>query len=171
MNSITKILISACLVGKKVRFDGKIVKCDIRRLINYNQNKILIPFCPEVSGGLPVPRYPSEIIGKDGLMVFNKKAKVVNIKGIDISNNFIRGAFNALKIIKSNNISFAILKDKSPSCGSKYIFDGTFSKTLKKGKGVTCSLLEKNSIRVFCEKDIFNIDGLVISQKMRFLSV
>ncbi|MBW1893249.1 MAG: DUF523 domain-containing protein [Deltaproteobacteria bacterium] len=149
-----KILVSACLVGRRVRYDGKIVRPVNSVLGKWHQMRILIPFCPEMAGGLTVPRPPAEIAKGDGLSVLNGDAKIVDVYGRDVTSYFLAGAQSALEKAMRLEIGLAILKDGSPSCGSSYIYDGTFSKKQKPGKGVTSALLEKNNIRVFSEKDI-----------------
>ena len=137
-----KILISACLVGDKVRYDGKSqYHPRIKELLEKYE---LIPFCPEVEGGLPTPRVPSEI----------NKDRVINKEGKDVTRQFESGAELALNICKYLQIKKAILKDQSPSCGSTQIHDGRFSGRLIKGKGITASLLEQNGITFYTENDI-----------------
>ena len=137
-----KILISACLVGDKVKYDGH---------SNYNEKvKLLlekyelVPFCPEVEGGLPTPRHPSERV-KDRVKMDNGK---------DVTKNFDKGAELALNICLYLGIKIAILKEGSPSCGSHKIYDGTFSHKLKGGQGVTAELLERKGIKVISEEEI-----------------
>lgn len=137
-----KILISACLVGDKTKYDGK---SNYTPLIDKLLEKYeLVPFCPEVEGGLSIPRKKSEI--KDG--------NVINEEGKDVSKYFLKGAELAYNICIYLGIEVAILKDRSPSCGSKEIYDGSFSNRLIKGKGITASFLEKKKIRVISEEEI-----------------
>ncbi len=138
-----KLLISACLFGANVKYDGKNNKIDISKL---NKKYELIPFCPEVEGGLPTPRPPSEIIS-------NKPLKIINSSGEDVTHYFLKGAKKALYICQKFNIKKALLKENSPSCGKNFIYDGSFSKILKRGQGITTSLLSKNSIKIFSEKE------------------
>jgi uncharacterized protein YbbK (DUF523 family) len=135
------ILISSCLLGNKVRYDGKCKSYDIEKLKKYN----LISVCPEVDGGLPVPRAPSEI-QSDG--------RIVNIEDRDVSSFFEKGAKMALELAKSHDVKVAVLKSKSPSCSNKMVYDGTFSGKLKEGHGVTVKLLESYGIKVFDEHEI-----------------
>ena len=137
-----KILISACLIGDKVKYDGR---------SNYNEKvKLLlekyelVPFCPEVEGGLSIPRKPSERI----------KDRVKMQDGRDVTSKFLKGAELALNICLYLNIKIAILKENSPSCGSKEIYDGSFSHKLIKGEGVTTELLRKKGIKVISEEEI-----------------
>ena len=137
-----KILISACLVGDKCKYDGH---TNYTPLIKDLLEKYeLVPFCPEVEGGLPTPRKPSE----------RKDDKVINNAGKDVTKNFVLGAEKALNICKYLNIKIAILKENSPSCGVNQIYDGNFNKKLIKGEGVTTELLRKNGIAVYTEDQI-----------------
>lgn len=151
----SKILISACLLGHKVRYDGK--DClqshpGLKRLI---ESGAVITFCPEVSGGLSTPRPPAEIEnGLTGEDVLNNNARVLSNQGHDVTAQFIKGAQNALEIAKKHKIKIAILKAKSPSCGSTKIYDGTFSRKLINGMGVTASLLNQHGITIFDEDRI-----------------
>ena len=135
-----KVLISACLLGEKVRYDGG----DNRIYHDRLKSVDLIPCCPEVDGGLPIPRIPSEIYHD----------KVFNQEGKDVSKAFEKGAEHALTLVREENISVAILKANSPSCGNTHIYDGTFSKTLIQGKGITTRLLEKEGVKVFNEHQL-----------------
>ncbi len=137
------VLISACLFGVKCRYDGKdnlIPNLDeIRGKCN------LIPVCPEVMGGLSTPRNPSEIVGNG----------VVMNSGRDVTAEYKKGAEIALETAIKNGCKIAIMKAKSPSCGSGKIYDGSFSKTLTDGDGITVRLLKENGIKVFNENEIF----------------
>lgn len=105
-------------------------------------------FCPEVLGGLKIPRDPSEIFGGDGCDVWEGRARVVSRKGKDVSSFFMAGAAKVLGLARKYKIKKAVMKAKSPSCGCGRIFDGTFSKKLIPGYGVTAALLKKNGIEV-----------------------
>jgi len=137
-----KILISACLVGDKVKYDGHSNYNDKVKLLLEKYE--LVPFCPEVEGGLPIPRKPSERV-KDSVKMEDGK---------DVTKSFEKGAELALNICLYLGIKIAILKENSPSCGSKKIYDGTFSKKLTNGQGVTTELLRKKGIRVISEEEI-----------------
>jgi uncharacterized protein YbbK (DUF523 family) len=152
--SMQKILVSACLLGYMVRYDGLVLPALKRLTDAFGPIADMIPFCPEVAGGLPVPRNPAEISGKDGFNVLNGEATVKNKSGDDVTLFYLNGAAKALETAIKNNIKMAVLKEKSPSCGNSLIYDGTFAKTLKSGKGVTAALFERNEIRVFNEKEI-----------------
>ena len=137
-----KILISACLVGDKVRYDGgNNLTPTYKELL---QNYELVPFCPEVEGGLSIPRVPSEI----------KKEKVFSKDGKDVTDYFIEGAKKALAICKYLHIEMAVLKDGSPSCGVHEIYDGSFQNKKISGQGITAQLLRENGIKVYSESEI-----------------
>ena len=149
------IVISACLVGEKVRYDGN-HKLDLfyKNLID---EKKAISICPEILGGLQVPREPAEIIGGDGYDVWNDQAKVMTVAGRDVTIQFKEGAKRALSIIKDLNVDTVILKSDSPSCGSTVIYDGTFTGNKKEGVGVTTALFTLNGINVYDEKTFLTI--------------
>lgn len=146
-------LISACLLGIKCAWDGKdIYRSD--KLIQLLKSQVLVPVCPEQLGGLKTPRAPQEIQGGTGQDVLDGKCKVLNINGEDVTQEFITGAEEALKIIKLFRIEEFIGKSRSPSCGCGQIYDGTFSHTLVQGDGVTTALLKRNGIKVISEEDL-----------------
>lgn len=134
-----KIAVSSCLLGTNCKYNGGNNKNE--ELIEFLKEVEVVPICPECLGKLPVPRPPSEIY----------KDKVINNVGIDVTKNFINGATLSLALLIELGIEVAILKEKSPSCGSNYIYDGTFSSTVIGGKGITTKLLEENGIKVFNE--------------------
>lgn len=147
-----KALISACLLGKRVRYDGG--SNPVQALIDMEME--WIPVCPEVMGGLPTPRSPSERIGD----------RVMSVEGEDVTNAFQLGVTEALKHLEGNEIAFAILKSRSPSCGLGWIYDGSFSSKLVQGDGLLAEALREKSIIIFTEDeldDLFNnIDQLLI---------
>ena len=137
-----KYVVSACLLGDNCKYNGG---------NNYNENvckflsnKEYIKVCPECLGGLSIPRLPSEIIGD----------KVINSSNIDVTLNYKKGAEETLKICQNENINCAIMKSRSPSCGCGKIYDGTFSKKLVDGDGITVRLLKEHEIKVLSEEDI-----------------
>ena len=149
-----KILVSACLLGYMVRYDGLVIPALKKLTDAFEPIAVMVPFCPEVAGGLPVPRNPAEISGKDGFGVLDGKATVKNKRGDDVTLSYLNGAAKALETAIKNNIKAAVLKEKSPSCGNSFIYDGSFARILKHGKGVTAALFERNGIHVFNEKEI-----------------
>ena len=140
-----KLLISSCLVGQNVRYDGKNSLIDDYEKLNEKYE--LFSFCPEIASGMVVPRLPSEIKGIAPLVVHNEF-------GIDVTDYFIDGAQQALNVCNTNNINIALLKSKSPSCGNIEIYDGTFSKKLIQGQGLTANILLNNNIKVYNENQI-----------------
>ncbi len=141
-------------MGECVRYDGKSMPLENEILIKWLQQGCIVTCCPEVAGGLSVPRPCAEIMGGNGDVVLKGDAGVRNIDGEDVTKNFLTGAKHAFRLVHSNHIKYAILKDGSPSCGSTYVYDGSFSKIKRPGKGVTTVLLEKHGVRVFSELNI-----------------
>lgn len=135
-------IVSACLIGESCRYDGK--NSENKKLKKMFEKDELIPVCPEKLGGLSVPRESAEQRGD----------KVFTITGKDVTQNFYKGAEEVLKIAKSRDVKEAILKARSPSCGSGKIYDGTFSKRLIDGDGITTALLKKNGIKVISEEEL-----------------
>ncbi|KYO65220.1 DUF523 domain-containing protein [Thermovenabulum gondwanense] len=145
------IIISSCLIGLNSKYNGE---------NNYDKNfldilkeEIIIPFCPEQAGGLPTPRSPAEISGGDGFDVLKGIARVVTKDGVDVTENYIKGAYEALKLAKIYGITKAILKSKSPSCGCGEIYDGSFKNKIKDGTGVTAALFLENGIQVISSEE------------------
>ena len=146
-------LISACLVGIKCSWDGT----DRYRngsAVELLEDGALIPVCPEQLGGLETPRSPQEIQGGSGEDVLDGKCKVKNAKGEDVSQEFIKGAEETLRIAKLFKASQFIGKSGSPSCGCGQIYDGTFSNKPIDGDGVTTALLKRNGIKVIGEEEL-----------------
>jgi len=146
-------LCSACLLGIKCTWDGK-DRYKNKKVIDLAKKEVLVPVCPEQLGGLPTPRVPQEIQNGTGDDVLNGKCKVLNKEGEDVTEYFIRGAYEVLKIAKLLGIKEFIAKQKSPSCGCGKTYDGTFTGTLIKGNGVTTALLKKHGIKVISEEDL-----------------
>ena len=137
-----KLLVSACLLGVACRYDGR-SKADaaVTALL---ARHTLIPVCGEIFGGLPTPRTPAERRG----------ARVVTKDGRDVTEEYVRGAEETLQIAREKNCRRAVLKERSPSCGSGFIYDGTFSKKLIPGDGITVRLLKKAGICVYGENSL-----------------
>lgn len=148
-------LCSACLLGLECRYDGKsnLEKASEQLLQEFRDGDI-IPVCPEQLGGLPTPRIPQEIQGMSGEFVLDGKCKVINKKGEDVTKQFVKGAYEVLKIAQSLGVKEYVGVQKSPSCGCGKTYDGTFTKTLIDGDGVTVALLKRNGILVKTEKEI-----------------
>lgn len=143
------ILVSACLLGIKCRYDGQSVRND--NLLALIHETTFIPVCPEQLGGLPTPRMPAEIVNGDGFDVLKGRAFVVNSKGENITAEFLKGADEVIRIATMMNIDTAIMKEKSPSCGVNYI---KRNKTLVTGMGVTSARLTERGIRVITSDKI-----------------
>ena len=137
-------IVSGCLVGIDCRFDGKNrISTD---LIEDFKRGELIPLCPEQLGGLPTPRPPSRIVNGNGYDVLDGRTRVVNQKGDDVTENFIKGATEVLKITKILDVEEAVLESKSPSCGCGRIYD-EISGELVESEGVLTALLKRNGVR------------------------
>ena len=147
------ILVSACLIGINCKYNGDNNKNE--SVIEYLKGKQYVIACPEQLGGMSTPREPSEIIKLDGHAVINGKTSVMNNQRLDVTSKFLKGAEETLKISKIYNCKKAILKEGSPSCGSNYIYDGTFCGNKVAGVGVTTAILRKNGIQVISEKEIY----------------
>jgi uncharacterized protein YbbK (DUF523 family) len=157
------VLISACLLGDSVRYNGGHKRNDHPVIRRWLREGRIVSVCPEVAGGLPVPRAPAEILnGADGLRVFAGHAKVIDARGMDVSLHFVRGAEHALECARSRNIRVAILKEGSPSCGSRYVYDGSFTATKIPGAGVTAALLRRAGITVFSEAELDHAYNLLM---------
>lgn len=141
------MIISACLCGCDCKYNGKNNKNESCVELLKRGKAVLV--CPEQLGGMTTPRVPSEIIKNDG------NISVISKEGKDVSKEFKKGAKEALKIAKLVDAKVAILKDGSPSCGSKYIYDGTFSGNKVKGEGITAKLFMENGIEVFSEDEAY----------------
>jgi len=143
-------IVSACLAGVNCKYNGGNNEVpDIARLVSGGR-AILV--CPEQLGGLPTPRLPAEIVGGSGEDVLDGRCRIKNKEGNDVTEEFLKGAEEVLKIAKLAGATKAILKSKSPSCGCGKIYDGTFSGKLKPGNGVTAELLKRNGIDVRTEE-------------------
>lgn len=144
MNGKTAILVSACLLGFRCRYDGSAAPAEsVAALADRFE---LIPVCPEVLAGLPTPRLPAERLG----------SRVVRSDGADISALFALGAEKTLRIASERGVAAAILKSRSPSCGYGKIYDGSFRGVLTDGNGVTAETLIRAEIPIYCETDDFS---------------
>ncbi len=152
---MVKILISACLVNQNVRHNAKVLGFKHPIITQWQNNNILIPFCPEVEGGLPIPRNPAEIVPPKAVKNhYHDNHHVLDQSGNDRTGEFTLGAQKALRLMRQLDSKMAILKERSPSCGSKIRYDGTFSGTITAGQGLTTVLLNRNGIKVFNEEEI-----------------
>ena len=163
-----KILISSCLLGEDVRYDGNNSSVAFNPNISFSLKELFMDilcdneiysFCPEVAGGLGVPRIPAEIVKND------KPFIVQNEEGKDVTINFLLGAKKALDVCLEENIKVALLKANSPSCGNINIYDGTFSNNLIEGQGLTARLLKEKGIEVFNETQLKDLKGFIKANK------
>ena len=137
-----RILISACLLGCRCRYDGGSKPC--AAALRLGEKHELVPVCPEQLGGLPTPRPPAERVGE----------RVLTASGADVTAQYARGAEEALALCKLTGCDAAVLKERSPSCGSGGIYDGTFTGTLTAGDGVTAAELKAAGIPVYGESEV-----------------
>lgn len=152
---VRPILVSACLLGHPVRYDGASAEGDHRALLRWAAQGRVIAVCPEVAGGLPTPRPPAEIWREEsGSSASQGKARVVDATGRDVASSFIKGADHALDVARAMGVRLAVLKDGSPSCGSSYVYDGSFRGRRASGRGVTAAALQDAGIRVFSEAQL-----------------
>lgn len=143
---LDKILISRCFLGDNVRYNSEVLTFVHPLIVLWQQQKRFISICPEVSGGLSVPREPAEFQQN-----FNE---VITQSGRNVGVQFNFGAQQALILCQQHHIRFALLKESSPSCGSTLIYDGSFTNNKVLGQGVTSQLLAKHNINVFSEKKL-----------------
>ncbi|QQB34044.1 DUF523 domain-containing protein [Achromobacter deleyi] len=146
------VLISACLLGHPVRYDGRSAPRDHEVLARWRDEGRVVSVCPEVAGGMPIPRPPAEIEpGADAAAVLGGRARVIAVSGEDATVPFVHGAQLALAAARERGIRIAVLKEGSPSCGSGYVYDGHFSGQKQPGVGVAAQLLGDAGVRVFSE--------------------
>ena len=148
-----KVLISRCLLGDNVRYNSEVLTFVHPLIALWQQQKRFISICPELSGGLRVPREPAELQQNSN--------KIITKSGINVSSQFSLGAQQALTLCQQHNIRFAILKESSPSCGSTLIYDGSFTNNKILGQGITSQLLTKHNIKVFSENKLESLHRLL----------
>ncbi len=139
-----KILVSGCLYGWHCRYDAVDCPCTDPVFLKWKQEGRLVPVCPEAFGGLQTPRPDAQRVAE----------KVMTESGKDVTAEYQKGAHEALRLAKENDAAFAIMKEDSPSCGSKYIFDGTFTDTKKAGQGCAAQLLRDAGFPVMDEDEL-----------------
>lgn len=155
MRQNPKILVSACLLGEPVRYDGGALKLRHELLQSWQAAQMIVPFCSEIAAGFAVPRLPAEIeAGKDGGDVLAGRAAIFDAAGEDLTAPFLEGARRALEIARAQGCAFALLTDGSPSCGTQFIYDGRFAGARKSGMGVVSALLRENGILAFPPQQI-----------------
>lgn len=149
-----KILVSACLLGNPVRYNGTDLLQEHEVLQGWVNEGRVIPVCPEVAGGMPVPRAPAEIVGGPAGAVLSGNASVIDNSGTAVTAEFVAGAEKALALCKQHQIKIAILTESSPSCGCTRVHDGSFSGVKIAGEGVTSALLRQHGVQVFSQYSI-----------------
>jgi len=142
---VIKVVVSSCLLGAPVRYNGQDKKSDHPILNRWMEQGRIISVCPEMLGGLGTPRPPAEI----------RSGRVFTNEGRDVTAEFEKGARASLAAAEADRVRIAVLKEGSPSCGSSYVYDGTFTSTRLAGAaGVTASLLRERGIAVFSEEEL-----------------
>ena len=141
-----KILVSACLLGLRCRYDGQ--SKPNAKVLALGEMHTLVPCCPEQLGGLPTPRSPSEWQGE----------RIVNKAGQDVTEQYLRGGEEAVRLARTLGCQAAVLKERSPACGSREIYDGSFTGALRPGKGSAAKALEAAGIPVFGESELEGLD-------------
>ena len=148
------ILVSACLAGEKCRYNAEHRLHPV--IAELSKKGKIIAICPEVMGGLTIPRLACEITNADAQAVLDSKAKVLNLAGEDITEAVLRGCCKALDVAKKNKIKLAVLKDKSVCCAVEKMYDGSFQSRLVNGKGILTLLLEHDGIKVVNSKAVLS---------------
>lgn len=143
------ILISACLSGVSCRYNGKSNTISEIETLKHD----LIQVCPEQLGNLPTPRPPAEIQNGTGKDVIDMKTAIITKQGLDVTKQFLTGAQRVLELASKHNIAFAIFQERSPSCGVRYCYDGSFSGKLIRGQGITTAMLSQNGFTVFSDEE------------------
>lgn len=153
-----KVLVSRCLLGQAVRYDGG-SHGPFTLLQQWQAEGRIVPLCPEVAGGLSVPRAPAEILGGQGAQVLDGGVPVLTDTGEDVTGAFLAGAAEALRLVQLHGIRIALLKARSPSCGNLQSYDGSFSGRKVAGMGVTAAALQRAGVRVFNEEQLAQVQA------------
>lgn len=148
-----KVLVSRCLLGQPVRYDGG-AHGPLQLLQHWQAEGRVVPLCPEVFGGLPTPRPPAEIPGGQGAQVLAGERPVLTRGGQPVTAAFLAGAAEAVRLCQEQGIWMAVLKARSPSCGNRENYDGSFTGTRVAGEGVTAAALRALGVRVFNEDEL-----------------
>lgn len=148
-----KILVSRCLLGHRVRYDGG-AHGPFALLERWQAEGRIVALCPEVAGGLPTPRPPAEIPGGQGAQVLEGARPVLSVDGVDCTAAFLAGAAQALALVERHGIRLALLKARSPSCGNLENYDGSFTGSKVAGEGVTAAALRRAGVQVFNEEQL-----------------
>jgi len=146
------IIVSSCLLGVNAKYNGDTNTNKL--LLKYSHLAQYLPICPEQLGGLTTPRSPVEIQNGTGADVLAGTARAKNDQGLDVTSQFRLGAEQALYLTRIMPVTAAILKARSPSCGSRGIYDGTFNHIAREGQGVTAALLSQHNIPVYSDEEL-----------------
>jgi len=149
-----KILVSACLMGFKVRYNGSDKPWFAAALERWQQEQRLVIHCPELAAGMAIPRLPAELAGGDGAAALSGAARILESDGSDVTQAYLLAAWLALKTAQKNGCQFALMTDGSPTCGSQKIYDGRFQGITLPGEGVAAALLRQYGIEVYAEHQI-----------------
>jgi uncharacterized protein YbbK (DUF523 family) len=154
---VIHVVVSSCLLGNPVRHDARDKRCGHPVLLRWIEEGRVIPACPEMLGGLGTPRPPAEIVMENG------ERRVVTNEGRDVTREFEEGAQATLDEAERWDVRVAILKSNSPSCGSSFVYDGSFTSTRVPGEGITTALLRERGIAVFSEEELEAAQAYVAS--------
>ncbi|MDQ7728633.1 DUF523 domain-containing protein [Halomonas sp. SpR8] len=160
-----KVLISACLLGKKVRYDGGALAVADQIVERWRSEGRIVSVCPEVEAGMSIPRQPAEIFISNGQSVLKGEADVIEKNGTNVTTDFLAGASIALDLCLKFNITVAVLAEFSPSCGSSAIYDGSFSGKTMPGMGVTAALLRQHGVHVFNQYEIAEANQALLAKR------
>ncbi|MCE5173092.1 DUF523 domain-containing protein [Paenibacillus profundus] len=145
------IIVSSCLAGIECRYNGThSLRKEIQQLVERNKAVIV---CPELLGGFATPREPAEIVGDTGEDVLNGKSKIIERSGSDVTELYLKGAYKTLEMATDLKADMIVLKEYSPSCGSRMVHDGSFSNQRIPGEGVTAALLRRHGFTVLSETE------------------
>jgi len=155
-----RVLVSACLLGSHVRYNGSYRLNNHSVLMRWQEEGRVVQICPEVAAGFSTPRPAAEIHGTADAALHGQ-GRVVEQTGNDVTTLYLEAGQLALELARETGCRYAVLTDGSPSCGSSFVFDGSFSGKRVAGRGTTTALLEANGIRVFSEDSIGDLDDLL----------
>jgi len=158
---LAKVLVSSCLLGAEVRYHGGSARIESPILERWIAENRVVGLCPEVAGGLSVPRPAAECTSGDGEGVLSGTAAVMTGDGNDVTDSLLAGAEHAVAVARSNGIRVAVLKSRSPSCGSSEVYDGSFTGRLIDGSGVTAAALKRAGVHVFDEHALAHADEVL----------
>lgn len=160
--TLAKVLVSACLMGRPVRYNGSAKTLQDALLDRWISEGRVVSICPEVMAGLPTPRPPAEIAnGESGAAVLKRGGHIVEADGNDVTEAYLVGARIALAHAVGYGCRYALLTDGSPSCGGSFIYDGTFKGQRIDGEGVTAALLRQHGITVFTQTEISSLAAVL----------